>query len=46
MAFTRASSPNLLSFCGTVIIFFIVIYLQGFKIRIPLIHQQHKGYKT
>lgn len=46
MAFTRTSSPNLLSFCGTLLIFFIVIYLQGFKVRVPLIHQQHRGYKT
>lgn len=46
LAFTRTSSPNLLSFCGTLLIFFIVIYLQGFQVRIPLIHQQHKGYKT
>ena len=45
-AFTRSSSPNLLSFCGTLLIFFIVIYLQGFKVRVPLIHQQHRGYKT
>ena len=45
-AFTRSSSPNLLSFCGTLLIFCIVIYLQGFKVRVPLIHQQHRGYKT
>ena len=46
LAFTRTSAPNLLSFCGTLLIFFIVIYLQGFKITVPLIHQQHRGYKS
>ena len=45
-AFTRTSSPNLSSFCGTLLIFFIVIYLQGFIVKIPLIHQRHRGYKT
>lgn len=35
-----------MSFCATLLIFFIVIYLQSFQIRVPLIHQQHKGYKT
>ena len=32
------------NFFATVIIFFIVIYLQGFKVKIPLIHQKHRGY--
>ncbi|MCL4134212.1 UNVERIFIED_CONTAM: hypothetical protein GTU68_040591 [Idotea baltica] len=45
LAFTRSELPNLMSFVGTLLIFFIVIYLQGFKIRIPLIHQQHRGYR-
>ena len=45
-AFTRVSSPNMSSFFGTVLIFFIVIYLQGFVVKIPLIHQKHRGYKT
>lgn len=31
---------------GTIIIFFIVIYLQGFQVKIPFIHQQYRGYKT
>lgn len=46
LAFTRETNPNLSSLCGTILIFFIVIYLQGFKMRVPLIHQQHRGYKT
>lgn len=46
LAFTRETNPNISSLFGTIIIFFIVIYLQGFKMRIPLIHQQHRGYRT
>lgn len=46
MAFTRETNPNIASLCGTILIFFIVIYLQGFKMRIPLIHQQHRGYRS
>ena len=45
-AFTRASNPNLASLSGTILIFFIVIYLQGFKMKIPLIHQQRRGYRS
>lgn len=45
-AFTRPNNPNLSMFCGTLFIFFIIIYLQGFKVRIPLIHQRHRGYTS
>jgi len=45
-AFTRPNNPNLSMFCGTLFIFCIIIYLQGFKVRIPLIHQRHRGYTS
>lgn len=44
LAFTRESTPNMSNFFSTCLIFFIVIYLQGFRVNIPLIHQKHKGY--
>jgi protein transport protein SEC61 subunit alpha len=45
LSLTRTSAPNLCSFLGTVLIFFIVIYLQGVKMQIPLIHQHSRGFK-
>jgi len=44
LAFTRSSAPNLSSLAGTIVIFFLVIYLQGVKMNIPLIHQHSRGY--
>lgn len=43
LAFTRQSAPNLSSLVGTVIMFFVVIYLRGIKMYIPLIHQHSRG---
>jgi protein transport protein SEC61 subunit alpha len=43
-AFTRTSAPILSSLLGTIVIFFLVIYLQGVKMYIPLIHQHSRGY--
>lgn len=43
-AFTRTSATNLSELTGTVIMFFIVIYLQGIKTYIPLIHQTSRGF--
>lgn len=42
-AFTRPNNPNLSMFCGTLLIFFIIIYLQGFVAKIRLIHQKRRG---
>lgn len=42
-AFTRPNNPNLSMFCGTLFIFFIIIYLQGFVVKIPLINQKKRG---
>lgn len=44
IAFTRESAPNLASLFGTFFIFFIVIYLYGFKAYVPLIYQKSRGY--
>ena len=43
-AFTRSSATNLAELTGTVIMFLLVIYLQGIKTEIPLVHQTSRGY--
>ncbi len=46
-AFYRTSSANLLNLITTVIVFFIVIYFQGFKYEIKISHKQAPGvYRT
>lgn len=45
LAFTRTSAPNLASVAGTIFIFFVVIYLQGIRMKILLINQHYRGYK-
>lgn len=44
-AFYRTSSPNLLSLLATVAVFFLVIFLQGFKVNVPLSHKKYRGYE-
>jgi protein transport protein SEC61 subunit alpha len=46
LAFTREGNASMNNFFATVLIFFIVIYLQGFRVQIPLIHQKHRGYNA
>lgn len=43
-AFYRTSSPNLINLLATVAVFFLVIYLQGFKVNLKLSHKKYKGY--
>lgn len=45
MAFFRSSAPNLSSVLATVLVFFLVIYLQGFKVNLRLFNQKYKGYE-
>lgn len=46
-AFYRTSSANLLNIITTVIVFFIVIYFQGFKYEVKITHKQQPGvYRT
>ena len=42
-AFFRSSAPNLTNFLATLIIFFIVIYCQGFRVDLPVSYQQLRG---
>ena len=42
-AFYRTSSPNLSNLAATVFVFFLVIYLQGFKVNIKLVHKKYAG---
>lgn len=45
-AFYRHSSPNLSNLLATIFIFFLVIYLQGFKVEIKLVHKKYRGIAT
>jgi len=42
-AFYRTNLPNLTNLIGTVIVFTVVIYIQGFKVDIPISHSQSRG---
>lgn len=42
-AFYRHSSPNLSNLLATIFVFFLVIYLQGFKVSIKLVHRKYAG---
>jgi len=44
-AFYRTSSPNLINLLATVVVFFLVIYLQGFKVNLKLSHKKFRGYE-
>ena len=45
-AFYRHSSPNLSNLLATVFVFCLVIYLQGFKVQLPLVHKKYRGVAT
>lgn len=42
-AFTRPHLPNLLSLCATVVIFLLVVYLQAFRIELPIVSTKASG---
>merc|ERR1711920_450194 len=42
-AFYRQSAPNLTSLFATVLVFFIVIYFQGFRVDLPVKYQKVRG---
>jgi protein transport protein SEC61 subunit alpha len=44
-AFYRSSAPNLTNLFATVLVFFIVIYFQGFRVDLSLKSQQQRGYQ-
>jgi len=46
-AFYRTSSANLFNIITTIVVFFIVIYFQGFKYEVKISHRQQPGvYRT
>jgi len=44
-AFYRASAPNLTNLLATVLVFFIVIYFQGFRVDLPVKYQSMRGHQ-
>mmetsp|Transcript_9516 Transcript_9516/g.14130 ORF Transcript_9516/g.14130 Transcript_9516/m.14130 type:complete len:474 (+) Transcript_9516:93-1514(+) len=42
-AFYRQSAPNLTNLFATVLVFFIVIYFQGFRVDLPVTYQRVRG---
>lgn len=42
-AFYRDTAPNMTNLLATVLVFIIVIYLQGFRIELKMTHQKVKG---
>ena len=45
-AFYRTSSPNLSNLLATILIFFLVIYLQGYRVELKLVHKKYRGYEN
>jgi len=45
-AFYRSSSSNLFNLVTTAVVFFIVIYFQGFKHNVAIVHKQDNSYRT
>ncbi|XP_042756508.1 uncharacterized protein LOC122197104 [Lactuca sativa] len=42
-AFYRQNLPNVTNLLATVLIFLIVIYFQGFRVVLPLLHRKYSG---
>jgi len=42
-AFYRKNLPNLTNLMATVIVFLVVIYVQGFRVELPLKHVKYRG---
>merc|ERR1712194_319916 len=42
-AFYRQSAPNLTNLLATMLVFFIVIYFQGFRVDLPVTYQKIRG---
>jgi protein transport protein SEC61 subunit alpha len=42
-AFTRANAPNLLSVMATVLVFVLVVFLQGFKVELKMTSTKNRG---
>jgi protein transport protein SEC61 subunit alpha len=44
-AFYRQSAPNLTNLFATLLVFFIVIYFQGFRVDLPVNNQKQRGHQ-
>jgi protein transport protein SEC61 subunit alpha len=44
-AFYRSSAPNLTNLFATMLVFFIVIYFQGFRVDLPVKSQKQRGHQ-
>lgn len=42
-AFYRQNIPNLSNFIATIVVFFVVIYFQGFRMEIKIAHKKYPG---
>merc|ERR1719409_2105123 len=42
-AFYRQNAPNITALFATVLVFFVVIYFQGFRVDLPVKHQKIRG---
>jgi len=42
-AFTRTSAPNLLQVMATVLVFVVVVFLQGFKVDLKIVNHRQRG---
>merc|ERR1711953_1056428 len=42
-SFYRQSAPNLTNLLATILVFFIVIYFQGFRVDLPVAYQKVRG---
>ncbi|KAJ1680101.1 translocon subunit [Spiromyces aspiralis] len=45
-AFTRSNLPNLTNLLATVLVFAVVMYLQGFRIEIPIKSSRFRGHRA
>lgn len=43
-AFFRESAPNINNLLATLLVILLVIYLQGFRVEVPLASQKIRGY--
>merc|ERR1711988_894758 len=42
-SFYRSSAPNLTNLLATILVFFVVIYFQGFRVDLPVTYQRVRG---
>ena len=45
-ALFRSNLPNLTNLAATVLVFLIVIYIQGFKVELPVKYQNFRGQQS